>query len=129
VAALTESLRDSDQRVRLNAARALLEIGAEGNDAVEILSGILNARNSSGWDGVMAAEALLKKNPDSDEAIAFLRHVVQGKRDPVAFYDRLTRLRAAAVLGRTGREIELVITVLSEAAIYGDLVGLVVRLL
>ena len=127
VAALTEALRDSEQRVRLNAARALVEIGAEGNDAVEMLSGILNASNSSGWDGVMAAESLLKRNPDSDDVIAFLRQVVQGERVPVGnrfsfgFYDRSVRVRAAAILGRTGREIELVISVLSEAVIYGEL--------
>src|SRR2546426_4858497 len=92
-----------------------------------MLLGILNARSLWGWDGVLAAESLLKRNPDSDEAIAFLRQVAQGERVPVGnrfpagFYDRSVRLRAAAILGRTGREIELVISVLSEAVIYGDL--------
>jgi len=127
VPVLTEALRDSERWVRLNAARALVEIGTEGNDAVETLSEMLNAPSLSGWDGVLAAEALLKRNPDSAEAIAVLRHAAQGERVPMgnrSRWDSTTgplRLRAAAILGQTGREIELVVSVLCEAVIYGDL--------
>lgn len=115
VSVLAQSLRDSDQRVRFNAARALILIGRKSEDAVNTLSAMLSTRYPSAWDGIMAAEALLTINPDSEQAIAYLKEPLKDDDGRVPLYDESLRLRAALVLGKTGREIELVMPVLLKA--------------
>ena len=102
------SLQDSDPWARFCAARALVEIGPRDDQAVAVLlDTIANQNPARRFEGLMAAQSLLKLHPTPSEAVELIKNQLQNKDDRV-------RLDAVFLMAETGLEIPSLLPVLNQ---------------